>query len=408
MIFKDTIKIALTSLLVNKSRSALTMLGIIIGVGSVVLMTSVGKSMEGVILGQVSSLGAKTLAVFPGIFSVNPSNFLPGYDSLKESDADALKKLTTITDISPVMLVRGDAVYGRETVTTTTLGSNPAFFENQTVEIELGRKFDETDNEAARAVAVIGSDIKNNLFDNQNPLGKRIKISNRSYTVIGVARPIGSQFFQNADERIYIPLKTAIIATGQKHYDYITMKVTADPELAKADVISLLRQLHNIDNPENDPDKDDFNIRTSQQARQILGAVSLGLTLFITFVAAISLLVGGIGIMNIMLVSVTERTSEIGLRKALGATGKNILFQFLTESILLTFTGGFFGTLLSITFAYLIAIITNNYLPTYGFAMSYQAILFAQIIAISTGLLFGIYPARQAALLNPINALRYE
>jgi ABC-type antimicrobial peptide transport system permease subunit len=238
--------------------------------------------------------------------------------------------------------------------------------------------------------------------------GKRIKIGENHFTVIGIAKPLGSQFFQNADDRIYVPFTLVENITGRRYVNYITMQATASFDIAFDDVKSLLRQRHHIDNPEEDPEKDDFIVRSSAQASQILGTVSLGLTLFITTIAGISLLVGGIGIMNIMLVSVTERTREIGLRKAVGARRRDILLQFLIESMLLTIIGGCIGMAIGIGFAYFAALVVNSILDTYTFAVSGTSVVASLIMAVLTGLVFGLSPARKASQLSPMEALRYE
>jgi putative ABC transport system permease protein len=286
------------------------------------------------------------------------------------------------------------------------LGAVPHFFDNQNIYLRTGRLMEDADNEGAKYVAVLGSDASEKLFGQNDPLGKRIKIGEAHYTVIGTVKPIGSQFFQNVDERIYVPFKTARQVTGQKYVNYITMQSTVDPELALEDVKLLLRQRHKIDNPKDDPKKDDFGVRTSAQANDILGGVSMGLTLFITTIASISLLVGGIGIMNIMIVSVTERTREIGLRKAVGATKRDILLQFLAEAVVFTLVGGFIGAVGGIALAWFVAAIVARILATYVFVVSWNSLLAAFVMATATGIIFGIAPARRAANLSPMESLK--
>ncbi len=408
MIVGDLFSTALRGVTGNVTRALLTMLGIVIGVGSVVLMSSVGESMEGVILGQISSLGAKSMVIFPGNEEGGASQVLSGFDSLTFEDLNALEKLSTVESFAPVMFVPGDIKYGREISSSQVFGVDPNFFNNQNLSVTSGRILDEFDNQAAAAVALIAPDTKEDLFGNVDPLGKRITIGDRSYTVIGVTKALGSQFFQNADDRIYVPFNTAKDVTGQRYLNYVTMLAVDGFDIALDDVKALLRQRHKIINPENDPAKDDFVVHSSAEAGDILGAVSLGLTMFITTIAAISLLVGGIGIMNIMLVSVTERTREIGLRKAVGARARDIMLQFLIESTLLTIIGGCVGTLLGIFFAWLIAAVASGFLSTYQFAISVPSIIVAFAMAAFTGIVFGISPARKASKLSPIESLRYE
>lgn len=409
MLLTDTLSAAQNSLTRNKNRSMLTMLGVVIGVGSVVLMTSVGASMEGLILGQISSIGAKSMVVFPGQVEGAQGTVQAGHDSITFEDVTALERLTTITSVAPGIMMSVDyATYGREKTEPRVIGTVPNYFLNREVTINRGRLLDESDVRAARNVAVLGSEIADELFIRQDPIGERVKLGNRSYEVIGTLESVGTQFFQNADEFVFIPLTTARAQNAQKYVNVVSMQAVGDFDLAQHDVESLLRRRHGIVNPEGDTDKDDFIVRTSAQANDILGAVSLGLTVFITTVAGISLIVGGIGIMNIMLVSVTERTREIGLRKAVGAKRNDILLQFLVEAIALTVIAGIIGVVLGIALAALIAAITHKFLPMYTFVLSYRSIGLAIGMAFAVGLGFGMYPARKAALLSPMNALRYE
>ncbi|MDD5025946.1 MAG: ABC transporter permease [Candidatus Peribacteraceae bacterium] len=396
----------------NRSRALLTMLGIIIGVGAVVLMTSVGKSMESVILGQISVLGPKTIALWPGKNGPEQgaATLNPDFDSLKISDVEALKRLQTVTNISPIIFMEGKTTYGTEQTDTRVGGTTPETYTNQVVTIAEGRFHDAQDELEGRFVAVLGTDTARDLFSNQSPIGKRIGIGDHKYTVIGVLAPVGSQFFQNMDERVIIPFHTAHIVSQRTYVDMVTMQSTGDSADAIDDIQWLLRRRHKIVPPTTGvpTDNDDFLVRSAAQAQEILGTVSISLTLFITMIAAISLLVGGIGIMNIMLVAVTERTREIGLRKALGAQGRDILLQFLIEAVALTFLGGLVGLAAGLGVNALIVGIAKRFLENYVFAVNPIAIVASLLMAAGTGLAFGIYPARKASRLNPIEALRYE
>ena len=412
----DLLHTAFKGVTVNATRSLLTMLGIIIGVGSVVLMSAIGASMEGVILGQISSLGPKSMVIFPGQEEGGPGQVMAGFDSLTLDDLDELGKLDSIENLAPLIFVQGRITYGTEEASSQVMGVTPELFLNQAIVPEIGRLITEEDIEGAKGVALLGPDAREKLFGQNNPLGKRIKVGENHYTVIGVTKALGSQFFQNADDRIYIPFSKARQVTGQKYLNQITMLATDSFDLAFADVKYLLRRRHGIDlspagsgqDSVEDTSKDDFIVHSSAEANAILGGVSLGLTMFITTIAAISLLVGGIGIMNIMLVSVTERTREIGLRKALGARARDILLQFLAESIALTFIGGCIGVVGGVFLAYAASLVVQSFLSTYIFTISIPSIITAYVMAAGTGLIFGISPARKASKLHPIESLRYE
>ena len=408
MRLSDTFSTALRGVTTNASRSLLTMLGIIIGIASVVLMSSVGQSMKGVILGQISSLGPKSMVIFPGQEAGGPNAVATGHDSLTFEDLTALMRLQTVTNIAPVIFLRGKVSYGREEGSPQVFGVTQNFFRNQNIVPAVGRLIDQEDIDGAKSVALIAPDVATKFFGSADPLGKRIQVGDNHFTVIGITKPLGSQFFQNADNRIYVPYSVAKDVSGQKYVNYMTMEATLGFDLAFDDVKSLLRLRHGINNPKDDPAKDDFVVRSSAQASQILSTVSLGLTAFITTIAAISLLVGGIGIMNIMLVSVTERTAEIGLRKAVGAHYRDILLQFLMEAVMITGIGGVIGLLIGISIAYIAALLVGGILSTYVFAVSLPSVAASLLMAALTGLIFGLQPARHAAKLSPMEALRYE
>ncbi len=404
MLLSDTTRAAAKAILVNKNRSLLTMLGIIIGVASVVLMVSMGKTFQNYILTQIESIGTNMLEIIPS----GLEKFGGNLNSLTYDDYIAIKGLSTVEDVSPVILVGKTITYGKEEVTPLIFGAPHDFSKIYGLTVAQGRELDDSDEQGALSVAVIGSLTAEDLFGNAEPLGKRITIGDSSFTVVGVLQFKGSLLLQDFDKMVLVPFTTARAVTGQRTLSYVAMHSIGDPELGKQDITELLRQRHHIKNPENDPDKDDFMARSAEQATETIGAVTLGLTVFLALVAAISLLVGGIGIMNIMLVSVTERTKEIGLRKALGATRKDILLQFLFEAVSLTVSGGVIGLIIGVFLGWFLTQVAAKVLGAITFALSGWSIILALIMAVGTGLIFGLYPARKASLLSPMEALRYE
>jgi putative ABC transport system permease protein len=404
MLTSDLISTAFRGISTNKSRSALTMLGIIIGVASVVLMVSIGKSFQNYILSQIEAIGTNTIDVFPVGLERQGGNT----QSLTLEDYEAVRRLPSVESVAPVILVTKQVSYGKEDVSPMVMGTYGEIFKNYGLKLASGRLMDQSDVDGARNVAVLSYTTAKDLFGDLNPIGKKVKIGEGSFTVVGTLEKQGSLLMSDLDKPVYVPFTAARSLMGQKYLTYMTLKSIGDPAIAALDITLLLRDRHNIDNPENDPDKDDFRARSAEQITTIVGSVTLGLTIFLSLVAAISLLVGGIGIMNIMLVSVTERTREIGLRKAVGARRRDILLQFLLEAVALTFTGGAVGILLGLLMGFGLATLANAILGQFSFALSIPSIFLAVVMAVGTGLLFGIYPAKRAAQLDPIEALRFE
>ncbi len=404
MLPHDLLLTAARGITTNKSRTFLTTLGVIIGVASVVLMVSIGRSFQHYILTQIASIGTNTLDVFPTGFEKFGGNL----DSLTYEDYLAIEKLSTVESSTPVIIVGKPVSYGKEEVSPMVVGAHRAFAQNYGLVLGQGRMLTQNDEEGAKNVAVIGPKTAEDLMGNANPLGKRINIGGTPFTVVGVLESRGSALLQDLDTMIHVPFSTARSVTGQKHLSFITLKTVGDPQMAQQDITSLLRQRHSIKNRMNEPDKDDFIARSAEQVTAIIGSVTLGLTIFLSLVAAISLLVGGIGIMNIMLVSVTERTREIGLRKAVGARRRDILLQFLLEAVSLTLAGGIIGILIGAGFGWLLSRIAAKFLGEFSFMLSLSSILLAVGMAMGTGLVFGLYPAKRAARLSPMEALRYE
>ena len=404
MLTRDLIRSATAGLTANKGRAFLTMLGVIIGVASVVLMVSMGRSFQNYILTQIESVGTNMVEVIP----TGLQKFGGNLESITFEDYEAVSKLSTVERTTPIILISKTVSYGNEEVSPMVFGAYPVFAANYGLVLGEGRMIDDSDDDGARSVVVIGPKTAEDLFGNVDPLGKRIDVGGNSLTIVGVFSSKGSALTEDFDKLLLVPFSTARSISGQKHLSFINMRAVGDPDLAVQDVKSVLRQRHRIDNPTDDPDKDDFIARSAEQVTAIVGSVTLGLTVFLSLVAAISLLVGGIGIMNIMLVSVTERTQEIGLRKAIGAKKKDILWQFLLESVSLTLTGGIIGIVIGVSFGWLLSKVADKVLGGFDFVLSGTAIILALAMAIGTGLVFGLYPARKAANLHPIEALRFE
>lgn len=404
MNYSDLFTSAFSGIRTNTKRTALTMLGIIIGVAAVVLMISIGRSFQAYILSQIESFGTNTMDIMPTGFEKFGGNL----DSLTIEDYERVKRLSTVESVVPVIIVGKPVGYGREERTPMVFGATVEIFGNYGLKLDQGRLLDSADEEGARHSAVVGYQTALDLFGNRNPIGERINIGEESFTVVGTLQSLGSLLLSDMDKPVFIPFSAARSITGQDYLSYMTLKTVGDAEVAKRDITELLRDRHRIDNPENDPDKDDFIARSAEQVTSIISSVTLGLTVFLALIAGISLLVGGIGIMNIMLVTVTERTREIGLRKAIGARPKDILLQFLAESVALTCTGGLIGIVLGVGTGWMLSQIANRVLGEFHFVLSLSAIVLAVVMAVGTGVIFGVYPAKKAAGLDPIEALRYE
>ncbi|MDD5623923.1 MAG: ABC transporter permease [Candidatus Peribacteraceae bacterium] len=402
---KDLLHSALEGLTRNISRSLLTTLGIIIGVGSVVLMVSLGATFERFILDQVSTFSGTTFEVQPkGMEEFGKSTL-----TITEADAEELKKLSTVKNVTPAIFIAKKVKYGSEEADPMVLGTSKEIFTNWSLKIDRGRLLTDGDLKGGQSVVVVGPKTAEDLFGDADPLGKRISVGERKFTVVGLLKGLGGAMGTQMDRIIYIPYTVAkTMANKGQYVDYISLQAVGSVDLAEEDIKSLLRKRHDIKNPQNDPDKDDFVARSFEQAMDIIGTVTLSITIFLSLIAGISLVVGGIGIMNIMLVSVTERTKEIGLRKAVGARRRDILVQFLVEAVALTLLGGLIGVAGGGFLGFLLTKIAAKFLGDLSFALTITSILLAMGMAVGTGLVFGIYPALRAARLHPIEALRIE
>lgn len=403
--YKEGFIMAWASLIANKMRSLLTMLGIIIGVAAVIALVSIGFGVRQQIQDSISSLGSNLLMVYPGAPrtpGVRPT--AASQKTLKDKDYETLKKLNDVDMISPVAGSSSYViVYTNKNWTTTVNGINSDFQYINNWTMKSGRFITDAQVERRERVAVIGSTVAKNLFGDENPVGKDIRIKNDPFKVVGVLDTKGSGSFGNdQDDIVFIPYTTAMERVRGVDYlsmIYIKAKDGADLNRVQSDIENIMRVRHKIKNPE----LDDFNVRNMATIMETVNETTGTMTLFLGAVAAISLLVGGIGIMNIMLVSVTERTREIGVRKALGATYRVIVMQFLIEAVVISLIGGAIGVVFGIGASKLISAATS--MKT---VISMGPILLSFGFSMAIGLIFGIYPARKAAKLNPIDALHYE
>lgn len=411
MTWKHTFTTALTGLTTNRSRSALTILGIVIGITAIMLVVSLGAGAQELILGQVQGLGTNTIAVIPGREPSGPSDvaFLFS-DSLKEKDIVALKNKANVPGLKslmPTVFGAGSASYDSNTYQTSIFGATELMVE--IFDLHPQGEFFNADHVSSRSdVAVLGSKIAVKLFEDEMPLDKKIKIKNRNFKVIGVLPETGGGSLFNFDDMVLVPYTTAQdYITGKKSFNRLIIQAYTDKDVpvTSEDIKMTLRESHGI----TDPDKDDFTVQTQQDLANRLSTITNALTYFLVAVASIALFVGGVGIMNIMLVSVTERTREIGLRKALGATDKDILTQFLLEAVLLTAIGGLVGILLGASLAFITAICLSKGLGVnWTFVFPWGGAFLGLSVSALIGLIFGGYPARQASKKSPIEALRYE
>ncbi len=402
-------QVAWTAVNENRGRAVLTMLGVIIGVGAVVLMTSLGKGAESLILGTVTSFGSNLIYVQSGSPVEGLAGSIVTVDRVKYRDYLNLRKADFLGNVTPFLVYDAIVVAGGGNVRTQAVGTTNGYSKTLNFYAQSGRFIEDSDVSNVTRIVVLGYKLAGRLFGDQDPVGKDVKIKGLNFKVVGLMEPQGGNAFENYDDMVFLPVTTMqTYLFGVDYVQTIMAEVKEDIDEAIIDTRNIMRRLHNIDNPENDFAKDDFQIISQEQALGIFTSVSAVLTLFIVLVASISLLVGGIGIMNIMFVSVNQRTQEIGLRKAVGATSADILLQFLIEAITLTFIGSVVGAGFGIGTSYLLSLVIVRYQSTWEFLINIEALLISLVVSILIGLVFGIYPARKAARLNPIEALRYE
>jgi len=408
MEFLQTLKIALRALRTNKMRSFLTMLGIIIGIAAVIAMMAVGSGARQVIAAQIASIGSNIILVLPG--STTSGGLRTGSGGAQTLTSDDVKAIMnecpSVETAAPTIRSSGLAVYGNMNWSTVIMGTTPELFDIREWGVVSGRSISQQDVDGAAKVCLLGQTVAENLFGSADPVGKIIRIRKVPFTVIGLLERKGqSPQGQDQDDSIFVPLRTAqrnlVRSQLVNTVGAVMVKAKSETLLSKAEeeIQSLLNQRHRITNNK----EPDYSTRNLSEILAVAEQSSKAMSLLLGAVASISLIVGGIGIMNIMLVSVTERTREIGIRMAIGARRNDILLQFMTEAVLLTMIGGLLGIAIGAGGATIVSRIFSW--PT---LISIQSISIAFVFSGAVGIFFGFYPARKAANLNPIDALRYE
>jgi putative ABC transport system permease protein len=406
-----SIKMAWKNLAAAKTRTFLTILGIVIGIASVQIVLSIGESAQQLILGQVRGIGSNLIGILPGASDEKgppASVFGIVTTTLKYGDLETVgRDVPHIVAWSGYVTGSAQAKYEGTAFQVSYQGVSAALPQVENITLASGRFFTEDENKGLAKVAVLGSERARDLFGDQDPIGQRISLGKISVTVIGVMESRGAAGFSNPDQLIFIPLFTAQkLLLGIDYVNSARLKVDEEKNLVYVveEIKRVIRERHKID----DGKQEDFSVRNTADAVKILTTITDAVRYFLVFVASLSLFVGGIGIMNIMLISLKQRVREVGLRKALGARDRDVQFQFLIEAVFLSLTGGVVGMLLGIIITAVAAVVIQRLGYEWQFLLTFQSVFLALIVAMIIGVIFGIYPARQAARVSPMEALRYE
>jgi len=412
------IKQALKGLTRNPSRTILTTLGIMIGIGTVILVLSAGEGFKSYINNQIDVFGTNTVFVEVSVpastkqlsdsknktANSSASNAVP-ITTLKNRDVTDIKNLPNVVNAYGASVGQQLTTYKNVSKNAFIFGANASRFDIDKGEIELGRGYNEEEDRVLSQVAVLGNRISKDLFEDEDPIGKLIRVGNYNFEVIGVYAPKGG--FDGQDDQVFIPITTLqkkILGTDYLFYAVVQLEDNNKAEATSLDMADVLRRNHYI----TDPAKDDFKVTTQAENMDIFNTILKAVTFLLIAIAAISLIVGGVGVMNIMYVVVTERIGEIGLKKALGARNRDILYEFLIEAVMLTLLGGILGIIGGSFFAFVISKVAESFNLTWKFIIPIWGIIVSVSVSMMIGVVFGVFPAKNASRLNPIEALNKE